>query len=112
DAVSRHLEPLLTPENALAFTEEIKRRIPLAKAVQNKLKPAEFEGRSAEQLSRILQRLLERSLLALPFEDYKRVIKNLAWRTEKDERRRTAALSDMGTLLAEREAGNIAFAEP
>jgi preprotein translocase subunit SecA len=112
DAVSRHLESLLTPENALAFAEEIKRRIPLAKEVQNKLKAKEFEGRSAEQLQRAVVRLVERSLQIMPFEDYKRVVKNLAWLTEKDERRRTAALTDMGTLLAEREAGALAFAEP
>lgn len=112
DAVSRHLEPLLTPENAIAFADEVKRRIPLAKEVQNKLKSQEFAGRSAEQLQRAIWRLVERSLQVMPFEDYKRVVKNLAWLTEKDERRRTAALTDMGTLLAEREAGNIAFAEP
>jgi hypothetical protein len=34
DAVSRHLEPLLTEENAEAFAEEVSRRLPLAKEVQ------------------------------------------------------------------------------
>ncbi len=56
DAVNRHLEPLLTEENAPAFVEEIKRRIPLAKETQNKLKPADFAGRSAEQLERQIWR--------------------------------------------------------
>ena len=112
DAVNRHLEPLLTQENAVAFTDEIKRRIPLAKEVQNKLKETEFVGKSGEQLQRAVNRVVQKSLQIMPFEDYKRVVKNLAWRTEKDERRHTAALTDIGTLFAEREAGNLAFAEP
>lgn len=112
DAVNRHLEPLLTSENAVAFTEEIKRRIPLAKEVQNRLKPDEFAGKSDEQLRRTIYRVVQKSLQIMPFDDYKRVVKNLAWRTEKDERRRTAALTDMGTLIAERHTGNIAFSEP
>jgi preprotein translocase subunit SecA len=112
DAVSRHLEPLLNEENAAAFTEEIKRRIPLAKDVQNRLKPADFVGRSSDQLQRHLIRLVERSLEVMPFEDYKRVVRNLGWAAEKDEKRRQAALTDMGTLLAEREAGTPAFSDP
>jgi len=111
DAVNRHLEPLLTTENAAAFTEEIKRRIPLAKEVQNKLKSGEFVGKSRDQLQRTVFRVVQKSLQVMPFDDYKRVVKNLAWRTEKDERRRTAAMTDMGTLIAELHAGNIAFAE-
>ncbi len=112
DAVARHLEPLLTAENAGSFAEEVKRRIPLAKDISNKLKATEFAGKSAEQLSRTLQRLVVRSLEAMPFEDYKRVVKNLAWFAEKDERRRTAATTDMGTLIAEREAAKPVFTDP
>jgi preprotein translocase subunit SecA len=112
DVVARHLEPLLTDENALAFAEEIKRRIPLSKDTVKSIKGSDFAGRSAEQLSRALQRLVIRSLEVMPFEDYKRVVKNLAWFTEKDEKRRTAATSDMGTLIAEREAANPVFTDP
>jgi preprotein translocase subunit SecA len=112
DAVNRHLEPLLTKGNAEAFTEEIKRRVPLAKEVQNKLKASEFVGKSSEQLQRAVHRVVQKSLQVLPFDDYKAVLRNLAWRSEKDERRRTAALSDMGTLIAENHASKIAFAEP
>lgn len=112
DATSHHLEPLLTKENAEAFAEEVKRRIPLAKELQKEIKPDSFAGRSAEQLERALVRMVEHSLQVMPFEDYKRVIKNLAWMTEKDERRRTAALTDIGTLIAEREATAPIFAEP
>ncbi|MDF2440373.1 MAG: preprotein translocase subunit SecA, partial [Abditibacteriota bacterium] len=112
DAVGRHLEPLLTEENAAAFAEEIKRRIPLAKDVQNKLRASDFVGRSGEQLQRALIRLIERSLEVMPFEDYKRVVRNLGWLTEKDEKRRQAALTDMGTLIAERAAGTPAFTDP
>jgi len=112
DAVNRHLEPLLTEENATAFAEEVRRRIPLAKDTQNKLKAADFVGRSNEQLARVINRLVDRSFQIMPFEDYKRVVKNLAWLTEKDEKRRTAALTDMGTLIAEREAGAPVFSEP
>ncbi len=112
DVVARHLEPLLGEGNAPAFTDEVKRRIPLSKDISNKLKPAEFENRSAEQLSRALQRLVVRSLEVMPFEDYKRVVKNLGWLTEKDEKRRTAAVTDMGTLVAEREAAKPVFTDP
>ena len=112
DVVSRHLEPLLTEGNAPAFAEEIKRRIPLAKDVQNKLKSSEFVGRSGDALRRSLVRLVERSLEVMPFEDYKRVIRNLGSATEKDEKRRQAALTDMGTLIAERETGGSAFTDP
>jgi preprotein translocase subunit SecA len=112
DVVARHLEPLLTEENARAFTEEVKRRVPLAKDVARGLKSSEFIGKSSDQLARSLQRLVRRSLEVLPFEDYKRVVKNLAWLSEKDEKRRTAALSDMGTLVAEREAANPVFSDP
>ena len=112
DVVARHLEPLLNADNAGAFTEEIKRRIPLSKDVSSKLKSGEFDGRSAEQLGRALQRLVVRSLEVMPFEDYKRVVKNLGWLTEKDEKRRTAAVTDMGTLVAEREAARPVFTDP
>jgi preprotein translocase subunit SecA len=112
DVVARHLEPLLNADNAPAFTDEVKRRIPLSKDVANKLRAGEFDGRSAEQLSRALQRLVVRSLEAMPFEDYKRVVKNLGWLTEKDEKRRTAAVTDMGTLVAEREAARPVFTDP
>ena len=112
DVVARHLEPLLNGDNAPAFTDEVKRRVPLSKDISNKLKSAEFDGRSAEQLSRALQRLVVRSLEVMPFEDYKRVVKNLGWLTEKDEKRRTAAVSDMGTLVAEREAAKPIFTDP
>ena len=112
DTVSRHLEPLLTEENATAFAEEVKRRIPLAKEIQNKLRPADFVGRSGEQLQRVVMRLVERSFEVMPFEDFKRVVRNLGWPTEKDEKRRQAALSDMGTLIAEREAGAPIFTDP
>jgi preprotein translocase subunit SecA len=112
DVVARHLEPLLTEENAPAFAEEIKRRIPLAKDVQNKLRAGDFVGRSGDALRRALVRLVERSLQSMPFEDYKRVIRNLGSLTEKDEKRRQAALTDMGTLVAEREAGGAAFTDP
>jgi len=112
DVVSRHLEPLLTEGNAPAFAEEIKRRIPLAKDVQNKLKAGEFVGRSGDALRRAIIRLVERSLEVMPFEDYKRVIRNLGWLVEKDEKRRQGALTDMGTLVAEREAGSNAFTDP
>ncbi|RYE52433.1 MAG: hypothetical protein EOP18_10745, partial [Rhizobiaceae bacterium] len=106
------LEPLLNADNSPAFTDEVKRRVPLAKDIANKLRPAEFDGRSAEQLSRALQRLVVRSLEVMPFEDYKRVVKNLGWLTEKDEKRRTAAVTDMGTLVAEREAARPVFTDP
>jgi preprotein translocase subunit SecA len=112
DAVSRHLEPLLTEENAGAFAEEIVRRVPLAKEIQRRVKPNQFVGRSAEQLHRAVVRLVEQSFSVMPMEDFKRVIKNLGWLTEKDEKRRTAALTDMGTLIAEREAGTSAFTDP
>lgn len=112
DFVSRHLEPLLTEENAAAFADEVKRRLPLAKETQNKLKAANFANRSAEQLQRQLMRLVERSFEVMPFEDFKRVVRNLGWLTEKDEKRRQAALTDMGTLVAEREAGSSAFTDP
>ena len=112
DVVARYLEPLLTDENAAAFTEEIKRRIPLAKDVARGLKSSEFIGKSGDQLARSVLRLVRRSLEVMPFEDYKRVVKNLGWFTEKDEKRRTAALTDMGTLVAEREAANPVFSDP
>ncbi|BCM89145.1 protein translocase subunit SecA [Abditibacteriota bacterium] len=112
DVVARHLEPLLTDENAAAFTEEVKRRIPMAKDVARSLKTSEFIGKSNDQLARSLQRIVRRSLEVLPFEDYKRVVKNLGWLAEKDEKRRTAALSDMGTLVAEREAAKPVFSDP
>ncbi len=112
DVVARHLEPLLSPENAPAFTDEVKRRIPLADPIAKKLSPKEFENRSAEQLSRALQRLVVRSLEVLEFEKYKRVVKNLGWLAEKDEKRRTAAVTDMGTLVAEREAAKPVFSDP
>ena len=112
DAVSRHLEPLLTEGNAVAFAEEVTRRIPLAKDVQKRVKAANFAGRSANQLSRALVRLLEQSFQSLPVEDFKRVVRNLGWLSEKDEKRRQAALSDMGTLVAEREAGGAQFDDP
>jgi preprotein translocase subunit SecA len=112
DAVSRHLEPLLTEENATAFVDEIKRRVPLAKETQNRLKPADFAHRSAEQLERQVWRLIERSFQVTPFEDYKRMVTNLGWFADKDEKRRQASLTDMGTLIAEREAGSPAFTDP
>lgn len=112
DAVSRHLEPLLTEENAQAFVDEIKRRVPLAKELQNKIKPASFANRSAEQLERQVWRLVERSFQATAFEDYKRMVINLGWFSDKDEKRRQASLTDMGTLIAEREAGSPAFTDP
>ncbi|HEY0072692.1 MAG TPA: SEC-C metal-binding domain-containing protein [Abditibacteriaceae bacterium] len=112
DAVSRHLEPLLTEENAPAFVEEIKRRIPLAKETQNKVKPADFVHRSAEQLERQIWRLVERSFQVTQFEDYKRMVISLGWFADKDEKRRQASLTDMGTLIAEREAGGPAFTDP
>ncbi|MDQ3814956.1 MAG: SEC-C metal-binding domain-containing protein [Armatimonadota bacterium] len=112
DAVSRHLEPLLTAENAEAFADEVKRRVPLAKEVQNKVGAADFANRSAEQLQRALIRLVERGFEVMPPEDFKRVIRNLGWFTEKDEKRRQSALTDMGTLIAEREAITPAFTDP
>ena len=112
DTVSRHLEPLLTAENADAFAEEVKRRISLAKEVQNKLRASDFAGRSGDALRRSMVRLVERSLEIMPFEDYKRVVRNLGWLTEKDEKRRQSAPTDMGTLIAERAAGTPAFTDP
>jgi len=112
DAVSRHLEPLLTKENAGAFAEEVTRRVPLAKDVQKRVKPADFIGRSGEQLARALVRLVQHSFEVMPIEDFKRVVRNLGWLSEKDEKRRQAALTDMGTLVAEREAGTPAFSDP
>ena len=112
DVVARHLEPLLTEENAGAFTEEIKRRVSIVDSIAKKLNPAEFTGKSAEQLMRAVQRLVVRSLEVLEFDKYKRVIKNLGWLTEKDEKRRTAAVSDMGALVAEREAARPVFTDP
>jgi hypothetical protein len=112
DAVSRHLEPLLTAENAEAFAEEVKRRVPLAKELQKRIKAVDFANRSSEQLQRALVRLVEHSFQAMPIEDFKRVVKNLGWFAEKDEKRRQAALTDMGTLIAEREAGTPAFTDP
>ena len=103
--MARHLEPLLTEENAGAFTEEIKRRVSIVDSIAKKLNPAEFTGKSAEQLMRAVQRLVVRSLEVLEFDKYKRVIKNLGWLTEKDEKRRTAAVTDVGALVAEREGG-------
>ena len=112
DVVARHLEPLLTDENAGAFTDEIKRRLPLDNGVSKRVSASDFVGKSSEQLSRALQRLVVRSLETMEFEKYKRVVKNLGWLAEKDEKRRTAALSDMGTLLAEREAARPIFTDP
>ena len=112
DVVARHLEPLLTEENARAFTEEVKRRVSIVDSVAKKLNPAEFTGKSAEQLQRAVQRLVVRSLEVLEFDKYKRVIKNLGWLTEKDEKRRTAAVTDMGALVAEREAARPVFTDP
>ncbi|HVF85719.1 MAG TPA: hypothetical protein VM821_07035, partial [Abditibacteriaceae bacterium] len=112
DAVSRHLEPLLTEENAGAFAEEVTRRVPLAKEVQKRIKPSDFTGRSGEQLARAMVRLVQHSFEVMPIEDFKRVVRNLGWLTEKDEKRRQAALTDMGTLVAEREAGTPAFSDP
>ena len=112
DVVARHLEPLLTEENAGSFTEEIKRRVSIVDSIAKKLNPAEFTGKSAEQLQRAVQRLVVRSLEVLEFDKYKRVIKNLGWLTEKDEKRRTAAVSDMGALVAEREAARPIFTDP
>ena len=112
DVVARHLEPLLTEENAGAFTEEIKRRVSIVDSIAKKLNPAEFTGKSAEQLMRAVQRLVVRSLEVLEFDKYKRVIKNLGWLTEKDEKRRTAAVTDMGSLVAEREAARPVFTDP
>ncbi len=37
---------------------------------------------------------------------------SLGWFAEKDEKRRQASLTDMGTLIAEREAGSPAFTDP
>ncbi len=118
DVVARHLEPLLTEENARAFTEEIKRRLILPKDLAKNLPPSEFVGKSADQLARALRRLAQVSVSATPPgtmapEQYLvRVAKNLGWLAEKDEKRRTAALTDMGTLVAEREAANPAFSDP
>jgi hypothetical protein len=112
DAVSRHLEPLLTEENAGSFAEEVGRRVPLAKEVQKKIRPQDFANRSAEQLRRAIVRLVQHSFQVMPFEDFKRVVRNLGWFAEKDEKRRQAALTDMGTLIAEREAGTPAFTDP
>jgi hypothetical protein len=112
DAVSRHLEPLLTEENANAFAEEVGRRVPLAKEVQKRVRPQDFADRSAEQLQRAIVRLVQTSFQVMPFEDFKRVVRNLGWFSEKDEKRRQAALTDMGTLVAEREAGTPAFTDP
>ena len=112
DVVARHLEPLLTEENAGSFTEEIKRRVSIVDSIAKKLNPAEFTGKSAEQLMRAVQRLVVRSLEVLEFDKYKRVIKNLGWLTEKDEKRRTAAVTDVGTLVAEREAARPVFTDP
>ena len=53
-----------------------------------------------------------RSLEVLEFDKYKRVIKNLGWLTEKDEKRRTAAVTDVGALVAEREAARPIFTDP
>jgi hypothetical protein len=100
DAVSRHLEPLLTEENANAFAEEVGRRVPLAKEVQKRVRPQDFADRSAEQLQRAIVRLVQTSFQVMPFEDFKRVVRNLGWFSEKDEKRRQAALTDMGTLIA------------
>ncbi len=112
DAVSRHLEPLLTEGNAEAFAEEVKRRVPLAKEMQKRVKAADFAGRSAEQLQRAIVRLVQHSFEVMPFEDFKRVVRNLGWLSEKDEKRRQSALTDMGTLIAEREVGTAAFTDP
>jgi len=118
DVVARHLEPLLTEENARAFTEEIKRRLILPKDLAKNLPPSDFVGKSADQLARALRRLAHVSVAAPPPgmmqpEQYLvRVAKNLGWLSEKDEKRRTAALTDMGTLVAEREAANPVFSDP
>ncbi len=118
DAVSRHLEPLLTEENAGAFAEEVTRRLPLAKPVRKRVKASNFVGRSSEQLMRALVRLVQETLAVVQVDEgvgedsLKRVLRNLGWLTEKDEKRRQAALTDMGTLVAEREAGTPAFSDP
>jgi len=118
DVVARHLEPLLTEENARAFTEEIKRRLILPKDLAKNLPASDFVGKSADQLARALRRLAQVSVSSTPPgtmspEQYLvRVAKNLGWMSEKDEKRRTAALTDMGTLVAEREAASSAFSDP
>ena len=118
DAVSRHLEPLLTEENAVAFAEEVTRRLPLAKNVRKRVKANAFVGRSAEQLMRAIVRLVQETFAVVQVDEgvgedsLKRVVRNLGWLVEKDEKRRQAALTDMGTLVAEREAGTPAFSDP
>src|SRR5690606_17428740 len=57
-------------------------------------------------------RLIQQSLEVMPVDDYKPLLKNLIWLSEKDERRRASSATDMGTLIAEREAGSPIFGEP
>ncbi len=117
DVTGRHLESLLTEENAVLFVEELKKRIPLAKEVQNKVRAEDFAGRNKEQIVRAVLRLVEQTLSVVPIEEpkgfnMKQAVKSYGWYLEKDEKHRQAALTDMGTLIAERDIGSPSFLDP
>ena len=112
DVIGRHLEPLLTPESAEAFTEELKRRLPMEKKMPNRLRAADFARKNQEQLMRAVLRLVEESLQTVVIEDLPRLVKSYGWFTEKDEKHHAAGMSDMGTLIAEREIGRSTFPDP
>ena len=117
DVTGRHLESLLTEENAVLFVEELKKRIPLAKEVQNKVRAEDFAGRNKEQIVRAALRLIEQTLSVVPIEEpkgfnMKQAVKSYGWYLEKDEKHRQAALTDMGTLVAERDIGSASFLDP
>jgi preprotein translocase subunit SecA len=117
DVTGRHLESLLTEENAVLFVEELKKRIPLAKEVQSKVRAEDFAGRNKEQIVRAVLRLVEQTLAVVPIEEpkgfnMKQAVKSYGWYLEKDEKHRQAALTDMGTLVAERDIGSPSFLDP
>jgi len=117
DVTGRHLESLLTEENAVLFVEELKKRIPLAKEVQSKVRAEDFAGRNKEQIVRAVLRLVEQTLAVVPIEEpkgfnLKQAVKSYGWYLEKDEKHRQAALTDMGTLVAERDIGSPSFLDP
>ncbi|MBI3922764.1 MAG: SEC-C domain-containing protein [Armatimonadetes bacterium] len=118
DLIGRNLESLLAPDNATAFCEEIRRRIPLSKDVLGKLRPEQFAGKNKDQLQTQIFRLAHETLLSIPPDSISQginlphVMKTLGWYSEKDEKQRASSLTDMGALIAEREFGNPVFTDP
>ncbi len=112
EVIGRHLEPLLTPESAEPFVEELKRRLPMEKKLMARLRVDDFVGRNQEQLLRAALRCVETTLQTVTIEDLPRFVKSYGWFSEKEEKHHASAILDMGTLVAEREIGQPGFPDP